>query len=65
MSCMFKDCVSLQSLDLSNCNITKACQIEDMFEGCDSLKTVIMKNCSDETVDRIKAELPEGVEIIR
>lgn len=65
MSCMFKECVSLQNLDLSNFVISKKTQISGMFEGCDSLKTVIMKNCSDETVDRIKAELPEGVEIIR
>ena len=36
-----------------------------MFDGCDSLKTVIMKNCSAATVRKIKAELPEGVEIIQ
>ena len=65
MSFMFYGCSSLQELDLSNFNITKVSQMDDMFKGCDSLKTVIMKNCSDETVEKIKAVLPEGVEIIR
>ena len=62
---MFNGCNSLESLDLSNFVISEETEISDMFVGCDSLKTVIMRNCSDETVEKIKAQLPEGVEIIR
>lgn len=40
-----------------------------MFKKCTALKTITMKNCSQETVDKIKAALAEsnitGVEIIQ
>ena len=65
MNRMFNRCSSLQSLDLSNFVISEKTKISDMFKGCDSLKTVIMRNCSNKTVKKIKAVLPEGVEIIR
>uniref|UniRef100_UPI0025B09C50 BspA family leucine-rich repeat surface protein n=1 Tax=Duncaniella muris TaxID=2094150 RepID=UPI0025B09C50 len=62
---LFKNCKKLTSLDLSNLVISEETDISCMFDGCDSLKTVIMKNCSAATVRKIKAELPEGVEIIQ
>ena len=52
---------------MSTFNLSKVKENEmwGMFTACDSLKTVIMKNCSDATVTKIKSVLPEGVEIIR
>ena len=62
---LFMNCKKLTSLDLSNFVISEETDISRMFDGCDSLKTVIMRNCSDATVTKIKSVLPEGVEIIR
>lgn len=60
---MFADCSELVMLNISSFDASNA-DVGKMFYGCRNLKTVIMKNCSDETVEKIKAELPEGVEII-
>ena len=64
---LFCFCSKLRTLDISTFNLSKVKKNEmwRMFYGCDSLKTVIMKNCSAATVRKIKAELPEGVEIIQ
>ena len=67
MSEMFWRCSKLETIDMSTFNLSKVKENEmwGMFTACDSLKTVIMKNCSDATVTKIKSVLPEGVEIIR
>ena len=62
---LFNNCKKLTSLDLSNFDISEETDISCMFDGCDSLKTVIMKNCSPATVEKIKAKLPKRVEIIQ
>lgn len=62
---MFGLCCYLQTIDLSNFDLSSVCLLNKMFACCHKLKNVIMRNCSDETVEKIKAQLPEGVEIIR
>ena len=54
---MFNDCGSLTSLDLSNWDMTKVTNTGIMFNNCSALKTVKMTNCSQETKDKIRAEL--------
>lgn len=56
---MFNYCIALTSLDLSNWNLANVTSIDNMFNRCDALKTITMKNCSTETVDKIKAALTE------
>ena len=34
--------------------------MDSMFDGCDSLKKVIMKNCDEETIDKISEALEEA-----
>ena len=38
---MFGNCKSLMELDLSNFDVNKCINIENMFEGCKSLKKLI------------------------
>lgn len=67
MDGMFQDSKSLTSLDLSGWNTRKAF-VQRMFSGCWSLKTIRMKGCSQDTIDKIKAQLAKdgiyGVNII-
>lgn len=56
MSNMFYLCYALTSLDLSNWDLTNVTNMSYMFNGT-ALKTITMKNCSTETVDKIKSAL--------
>lgn len=57
MTSMFKSCRSLQVLNISGWDLTKATNLTDMFSGCSSLNTIYMRNCSQATIDKIKAQL--------
>ena len=56
---MFYSCNSLTSLDLSGWDTGCVTSMNYMFYGCKNLKTIRMKGCSQETVDKIKAQLAE------
>lgn len=56
MVLMFTECNSLTSLDLSGWNLSRPLTT-GMFDYCDSLKTIYMRDCSQNTIDRIKYEL--------
>ena len=68
MSRMFLGCESLTTLDLSGWNTSNVADMGSMFNSCSTLKTITMKGCSQETVDKIKAQLAKdyiyGVYII-
>ena len=54
----FDGCESLETLDLSGWNLDNA-KIDIMaFYDCKNLKTVIMKGCSNKTIDKVKNRLP-------
>lgn len=53
---MFYNCSGLATLDLSNWDMAKITEIDNqIFEGCSKLRTIIMKNCSTSTINKIKA----------
>ena len=56
-SSMFKNCRSLQVLNISGWDLTNTTETDDMFSKCSSLKTIYMRNCSQATIDKIKAQL--------
>ena len=55
--CMFRGCISLVSLDLSKWDTSKVTNVGNMFTGCAKLKTIKMVGCSEDTIDKIKAQL--------
>ena len=57
MGYMFSGCTSLTSLDLSGWNTSKVTFSTSMFDGCPNSLEIIMKGCSKETIDKIKAQL--------
>ena len=57
MSETFRDCNNLTSLDLSNFDTSNVTNMSQMFYGCTSLKTIKMVGCSEDTIDKIKAQL--------
>ena len=57
MTSMFKGCRSLQVLNISGWDLTKATYTDNMFSECSSLRTIYMRNCSQATIDKIKAQL--------
>lgn len=57
MTSMFKGCRSLQVLNISGWDMTKATNMTNMFSECSSLNTIYMRNCSQATIDKIKAQL--------
>ena len=57
MGYMFSGCTSLTSLDLSGWNTSKVTFATSMFDGCPNSLEIIMKGCSKETIDKIKAQL--------
>lgn len=57
MGNMFAWCSSLQNLDISGWDLTNVTNTTDMFYVCDKLKTIYMRNCSQATIDKIKAQL--------
>ena len=54
---MFSDCQNLQTLSLSGWDMTKATNMTNMFYNCGKLNTIYMRNCSQATIDKIKAQL--------
>nr|WP_294454067.1 BspA family leucine-rich repeat surface protein [uncultured Bacteroides sp.] len=56
---MFKECCSLESLDLSCFETSNVTNMNKMFAGCDSLKKVIMRGCNKNTIDDIIKALEE------
>ena len=62
MNGMFQKCRKIADLDLSNWDMSKVINTGSMFYLCTSLKTITMKNCATETVDKIKSALQsEGI----
>lgn len=62
MNDMFSKCRKIADLDLSNWDMSKVTNKARMFYLCTSLKTITMKNCATETVDKIKSALQsEGI----
>ena len=57
MPYMFIRCNSLTSLDLSGWDTSNVTNMSRMFEGCSALKTIRMVGCSQNTIDKIKAQL--------
>ena len=57
MGGMFNGCRGLKLLDLSGWNISKVTNMNGMFDGCASLTSIIMKDCSVETVGKIQNQL--------
>lgn len=56
---MFKECRSLEFLDLSGFETSNVTNMNKMFVGCDSLKKVIMRGCNKNTIDDITKALEE------
>ena len=54
---IFSSCSSLTSLDLSGWDTSKVTSMPNMFANCSSLKTIRMVGCSQNTIDKIKAQL--------
>ena len=62
MNGMFQKCRKIAELDLSNWDMSKVTNTGGMFYLCTSLKTITMKNCTTETIDKIKSALQsEGI----
>lgn len=57
MSSMFVWCTKLQELNISGWDLTNTTKTDDMFAVCSSLNTIYMRNCSQTTIDKIKAQL--------
>ena len=57
MASMFEGCRSLQVLNISGWDLTKATDTDDMFSECSSLRTIYMNGCNQTTIDKIKAQL--------
>ena len=57
MDGMFYNCSALTSLDLSGWDTSNVTDMNSMFSGCSSLKTIRMVGCSQDTIDKIKAQL--------
>lgn len=57
MTSMFKDCRSLQVLNISGWDLTNTTDMTKMFNNCGKLNTIYMRNCSQATIDKIKAQL--------
>ena len=57
MTSMFEGCRSLQVLNISGWDLTNTTKTDDMFYNCGKLNTIYMRNCSQATIDKIKAQL--------
>lgn len=57
MGYMFYRCDNLATLDLSGWNTSLVTNMNKMFNGCSSLTTIKMVGCSEETINKIKAQL--------
>ena len=65
---MFDGCNSLTSLTLSNFDTSNVTDMNSMFVGCKVLKTIRMAGCTQDTINKIKAQLTKdnitGVTIV-
>ena len=57
MDYMFYNCSSITSLDFSGWDTSNVTNMNSIFSGCSSLKTIRMVGCSQDTIDKIKAQL--------
>lgn len=57
MTSMFESCESLKILNISGWDVSNVTDMQDMFHNCGELKTIYMRNCSQTTIDKIKAQL--------
>ena len=57
MMLMFYGCNALTSLDVSKWDTSNVTAMNGMFTGCSALKTIRMVGCSQDTIDKIKAQL--------
>ena len=57
MNYMFCNCSALTSLDMSGWDTSKVTRMSNMFYYCRALKTIRMVGCSQDTIDKIKAQL--------
>ena len=64
MSSVFNGCTSRTSLDLSGWVISDATSMQNIFYGCTSLKTITMKDCAPETIQKITDVKPSGAKIV-
>ena len=53
MSCMFYDCKSLKSIDLSNFNTNNVINMSHMFSDCESLESIDLSNFNTNNVSNI------------
>lgn len=62
MTCMFKDCSSLISLNLTSFNIEKVKNMLDMFENCSNLtnESILVSN---KTYEKLKITKNIGITI--
>ena len=51
---MFKDCTSLETVDLSGCDLSNATNKEYMFNNCNALKTIKAVGCNEATITKLK-----------
>ena len=68
MLTMFQGCSGLISLDLSGWDTSNVTTMISMFVGCKVLKTIRMAGCTQDTINKIKAQLTKdnitGVKIV-
>ena len=64
MTSMFGFCSKLQAVNLSNWDMNANVVVDSMFEDCTSLRIIFMKNCSQETIDKINAVKPSTARVI-
>lgn len=57
MTAMLYRCSSIISLDLSGWDISNNTNMSSMFGLCNAIKTIRMAGCSQDTIDKIKAQL--------
>ena len=57
MYCMFGRCTKLQELNISGWDVSNVTDMSYMFNSCGKLNTIYMRNCSQTTIDKIKAQL--------
>ena len=64
MGNMFDSCSGLTSLDLSKWDISEGTIITNMFRECNALKTIIMKGCSEATINKVTSVKPSSATTI-
>lgn len=62
MTCMFKDCSSLKSLNLTSFDIEKVKNMLDMFENCNNLENEGI-SVSNKTYEKFKITKNLGISI--